>query len=511
MATPDISQQANYQDGNSVFDTVFILEKLNYDFTKSGPITISELNVIGISTFNSDVTFSGDITLDEITCRNANVTGIATVGTDLYLNGKLFDGDGDFGTAGQLLSSDGTNLNWIDASTTSVANANNVGTNANSTNADQFITFVGASSGNNPIRVNTNFKYNPSSNTLSQINISGTSTVVNLQTTGYLRLNGELRDGDNAFGTSGQVLSSDGTDTKWINTGSLTAGAAAQVAVTNTTSGSHFLTFVDTSSGNEDLRVNTNLTYNTSTQVITGKISTLSNHDTDDLSEGSTNQYFTTARARASVSATGDLSYNSSNGQFSVSVPSAFVSGMIILWSGNTGNIPSGFVLCDGNNGTPNLTDRFVVGAGAAYSPGATGGSSSVTLSTSQLPSHNHSFSGSSSHSHTINNHTHTFSASTNNQGSHVHNLLYNHGAFGGSSGAVTPRSGNTPVVPGISGRVSSEGGHSHSMSGTTGNPSNRGTNTQTVTISGNTGSIGSGSSVENRPPYYALCYIMKT
>ena len=203
---PDISQQAFYRDGNAIFDKVHVLDKIEYDFTKSGPITISELNVIGISTFNSDVTFGGDISLDEITCRNANVTGIATVRTDLYLNGKLFDGDGDFGTAGQLLSSDGTNLNWIDASTTSVANANNVGTNANSTNADQFITFVGASSGNNPIRVNTNIKYNPSSNTLSQINIAGTSTIVNLQTTGYLRLSGELRDGDNDFGTSGQVL-----------------------------------------------------------------------------------------------------------------------------------------------------------------------------------------------------------------------------------------------------------------------------------------------------------------
>ena len=158
MATPDISQQAFYRDGNAIFDKVHVLDKIEYDFTKSGPITISELNVIGISTFNSDVTFGGDISLDEITCRNANVTGIATVRTDLYLNGKLFDGDGDFGTAGQLLSSDGTNLNWIDASTTSVANANNVGTNVNSTNADQFITFVGASSGNNPIRVNTNIK-----------------------------------------------------------------------------------------------------------------------------------------------------------------------------------------------------------------------------------------------------------------------------------------------------------------------------------------------------------------
>ena len=506
MTTPDISQQAFYRDGNAIFDKIHVLEKIEYDFTKSGSITITDLNVIGISTFQSDVTFSGDISLDEITCRNADVTGIATVRTDLYLNGKLFDGDGDFGTAGQLLSSDGTDLNWIDASTTSVANANNVGTNANSTNADQFITFVGASSGNNPIRVNTNIKYNPSSNTLSQINIAGTSTIVNLQTTGYLRLSGELRDGDNDFGTSGQVLSSDGTDTKWINTGSLTAGAAAQVAVTNTTSGSHFLTFVDTSSGNEDLRVNTNLTYNTSTQVISGKISNISNHDTDDLSEGSTNQYFTTARARASVSATGDLSYNSSNGQFSVSVPSAFVSGMIILWSGNTGNIPTGFVLCDGNNSTPNLTDRFVVGAGSAYGVGATGGSSSVTLSTANLPSHNHSFSGSSSHSHTINQHTHSFSGSGSN--THSHGVPKGRG---GSQASISHHVADTAVEQTQGTFATTNATISISVSGTTGGASDRGTNSQTVSISGTTGSQGSGTAHENRPPYYALCYIMKT
>ena len=506
MATPDISQQAFYRDGNAIFDKVHVLDKIEYDFTKSGLISISSLNVIGVSTFQSDVTFGGDISLDEITCRNANVTGIATVGTDLYLNGKLFDADGDFGTAGQLLSSDGTNLNWIDASTTSVANANNVGTNVNSTNADQFITFVGASSGNNPIRVNTNIKYNPSSNTLSQINIAGTSTIVNLQTTGYLRLSGELRDGDNDFGTSGQVLSSDGTDTKWINTGSLTAGAAAQVAVTNTTSGSHFLTFVDTSSGNEDLRVNTNLTYNTSTQVISGKISNISNHDTDGLSEGSSNLYHTTARVRAAVSATGDLSYNSSNGQFSVSVPSAFVSGMIILWSGNTGNIPTGFVLCDGNNGTPNLTDRFVVGAGSAYGVGATGGSSSVTLSTANLPSHNHSFSGSTSHSHTINNHTHSFSGSGSN--THSHGVPKGRG---GSQASISHHVADTAVEQTQGTFSTTNATISISVSGTTGNPSDRGTNSQTVSISGTTGSQGSGTAHENRPPYYALCYIMKT
>ena len=522
MATPDISQQANYQDGNSVFDSVFILEKLDYDFTKSGPITVSELNVLGISTFNSDVTFGGDISLDEITCRNADVTGIATVSgnlfskSNLYLTGALVDTSGDTGSSGQILASTGSGTNWIDANTTSVLNATNVGVNLNGTNANQFVSFFGTSSGNNPNRVDAAFTYNPSTNTMSGINYSGTSTFTNSKVTGIataaiLEVEGQLRDGDGNFGSAGQVLTSDGTDTKWDASSNLPAGSSAKIAITDVTSGTTRLLLSTGSGTQKDVLSNSNLTYNTSTQVIAGKISSLSNHDTDDLSEGSTNQYFTTARARASVSATGDLSYNSSNGQFSVSVPSAFVSGMIILWSGNTGNIPTGFVLCDGNNGTPNLTDRFVVGAGAAYGPGATGGSSSVTLSTSQLPSHNHSFSGSSSHSHTINNHTHTFSASTNNQGSHVHNLLYNHGAFGGSSGAVTPRSGNTPVVPGISGRVSSEGGHSHSMSGSTGNPSDRGTNTQTVTISGNTGSTGSGSSVENRPPYYALCYIMKT
>ena len=302
------------------------------------------------------------------------------------------------------------------------------------------------------------------------------------------------------------MLSSDGTDTKWINTGSLTAGAAAQVAVTNTTSGSHFLTFVDTSSGNEDLRVNTNLTYNTSSQVIGGKISNISNHDTDDLSEGSTNQYFTTARARASVSATGDLSYNSSNGQFSVSVPSAFVSGMIILWSGNTGNIPTGFVLCDGNNGTPNLTDRFVVGAGSAYGVGATGGSSSVTLSTANLPSHNHSFSGSTSHSHTINNHTHSFSGSGSN--THSHGVPKGRG---GSQASISHHVADTAVEQTQGTFSTTNATISISVSGTTGNPSDRGTNSQSVSISGTTGSEGSGTAHENRPPYYALCYIMKT
>ena len=52
-----------------------------------------------------------------------------------------------------------------------------------------------------------------------------------------------------------------------------------------------------------------------------------------------------------------------------------FVSGMIMLWSGSTSSVPSGWALCNGSNGTPDLRNRFVVGAGCTYAVNATGGS----------------------------------------------------------------------------------------------------------------------------------------
>ena len=167
MSRIDLS---NFETGDSSFQDLYVYGKLNYNFNNDD-ITFKSINV------NENATFTGDISLDEITCRNANVTGIATVGTGLYLNGKLYDGDGDFGTAGQLLSSDGTDTVWIDANTTSVANANNVGTNLDSTDADQFVNFVGASSGNNPIRVDAGVKYNTSTNTIKATKISKCFTV----------------------------------------------------------------------------------------------------------------------------------------------------------------------------------------------------------------------------------------------------------------------------------------------------------------------------------------------
>ena len=65
--------------------------------------------------------------------------------------------------------------------------------------------------------------------------------------------------------------------------------------------------------------------------------------------------------------------------------------GTIVMWSNYNGaGIPSGWALCDGQAGRPDLRDRFVVGSGNSYSIGNTGGSNSVTLSVNQIPSHNH-------------------------------------------------------------------------------------------------------------------------
>lgn len=66
--------------------------------------------------------------------------------------------------------------------------------------------------------------------------------------------------------------------------------------------------------------------------------------------------------------------------------------GLIAIWSGAIVNIPAGWTLCDGTAGTPDLRDKFVVGAGNTYAVDATGGATT----------HNHPFTG-DGHFHTIN------------------------------------------------------------------------------------------------------------
>lgn len=65
-------------------------------------------------------------------------------------------------------------------------------------------------------------------------------------------------------------------------------------------------------------------------------------------------------------------------------------SGIICAWAGSSSDIPSGWCLCDGTNGTPDLQDKFVLGSGTTHSVGETGGSEEVTLTEAQMPSHKH-------------------------------------------------------------------------------------------------------------------------
>ena len=154
---------------------------------------------------------------------------------------------------------------------------------------------------------------------------------------------------------------------------------------------------------------------------------------------------------------------------------SLFPAGGIILWSGSTASIPSGWVLCDGSNSTPDLRDRFVVGAGSSYAVNATGGASSVTLATSQIPAHNHSASSSSSTTINDSGHSHSISALRPSESGNTIST-----SAGGAAVTASTNSATTGITA----------------------------STSTSTSIGNTGG---GGSHENRPPYYALAYIMKT
>ncbi len=199
--------------------------------------------------------------------------------------------------------------------------------------------------------------------------------------------------------------------------------------------------------------------------------------------------------------------------------------GIITLWSGSILTIPSGWALCNGSNGTPDLRDRFVVGAGSTYAVGATGGTASNTLTTAQLPSHTHSISASGTTSGQSAGHTHTFSGTTSGQSqSHTHTATVTdpgHSHTISAALATGQAGGGVNVLDGGDTRTTSTAttgitvansnasvDHTHTYSGTTSAVS--GDHTHTVTVTGTSGATGSGTSIENRPPYYALAYIMK-
>lgn len=199
----------------------------------------------------------------------------------------------------------------------------------------------------------------------------------------------------------------------------------------------------------------------------------------------------------------------------------AFPVGGIIMWSGSIAAIPSGWSLCNGANGTPDLRDRFVVGAGSSYAVNATGGANTVALDATMIPAHTHTVSATGTTGTESQGHTHTFSGTTSGQSNthshavndpgHIHPAtaqLIGPRITGGNGNFFTDGGNTGSAVTGITlGNASAD--HSHTYSGTTSNISAN--HTHTVTVTGTTGSgTGGGLAHENRPPYFALAYIMK-
>jgi microcystin-dependent protein len=65
--------------------------------------------------------------------------------------------------------------------------------------------------------------------------------------------------------------------------------------------------------------------------------------------------------------------------------------GVIVMWSGNSESVPDGWVICNGENGTTDVRDKFIVGAGSEdYPVGSTGGEKEITLTIAKIPAHDH-------------------------------------------------------------------------------------------------------------------------
>ncbi len=139
--------------------------------------------------------------------------------------------------------------------------------------------------------------------------------------------------------------------------------------------------------------------------------------------------------------------------------------GVISLWYGSIGSVPTGWYLCDGSNGTPDLRDKFVIGAGSTYAVAATGGATTATLVTNNLPAHTHTATV------TDPTHSHSFTASVSTYG---------------------PRGGSGSEYWGAS-------------------PSGSTTAAASTGITVTNASTGSGTSFSVLNPYYALAYIMKS
>lgn len=177
--------------------------------------------------------------------------------------------------------------------------------------------------------------------------------------------------------------------------------------------------------------------------------------------------------------------------------------GSIIMWWGDGNNVPKGWVKCDGNNGTPNMTDRFPCGAGGSLAPGAWAGSNSMALNGDHLPNHAHGVYD-PGHAHGVGDPGHGHGVA---DGGHAHSMPKNASAQGGADNGGMPIGTDQPYFD--------TGRNPLPTNGAGANIGIYGSGTGIWIGGSGTGigiyAAGNSAAFDNRPACIALWFLMKT
>jgi hypothetical protein len=421
-------------------------------------------NVVGNLTGNTIGTHTGPV-IGNIT-GNVNGNVVATT-----LSGSL---------TGDVTSTNGR-INNLVSSNATVTSGNVTGlTNLSAANATVTNINIGTAYSTNLSVANL---------VVSGGTIAGLSalSVTNLSTTNFITANAQITSG-NATGLT-NISSTNGTFTNfsagniYVLGGSLSGIGGFTALSTQTT---------NLATGNA-LITGGSLTNIATVTALSGQITNLSTPNIS-VTGGNisntvgANNTLTSANLINATATTKSYNDNSNAVATTAYVNSVLPRGAIIMWGGSIASIPAGWQLCDGSNSSPDLRGQFIVGAGNSQYPVAgTGGSASVTLTNSNLPSHTHSA---------------NLSGTTDQGGAHNHTVI--------DPGHVHPTlQGGYMTSGGYFGYGTQGGGVTGSA--TTGiTLAQASTHNHTMTLTGNVSSTGNGQSFSILPPYYALCYIQK-